>query len=73
VIVSMTFRGASGDGGGDRPWCLIKIRISSDAANLGRPPATTTFDPMASKTSFDLAASRSSSGDELSDPCLCHR
>jgi hypothetical protein len=37
----------------------------------GRPPPTTTFDPMASEASFDLAASGSSSDDELSDPCLC--
>jgi hypothetical protein len=28
------------------------------------------FDPMASVASFDLAASGSSSGDELFDPCL---
>jgi hypothetical protein len=34
----------------------------------GRPPPMTTFDPMASEASFDLAASGSSSGDELSDP-----
>jgi hypothetical protein len=72
-VVSTIFRGASGDGGGDRPWCLMKITISSDVTNLERPPATTTFDPMPSKTSFDLAASRSYSSDELSDPCLCHR
>jgi hypothetical protein len=30
----------------------------------------TTFDPMAFEVSFDLAPSGSSSGNELSDPCL---
>jgi hypothetical protein len=39
----------------------------------GRPPSMTTFDSMASEASFDLAALGSSSGDELSDSCLCHR
>jgi hypothetical protein len=37
----------------------------------GRPPPTTTFNPMASEASFDLAVSESSSGDELFDLCLC--
>jgi hypothetical protein len=39
----------------------------------GRPPPTTTFDLMASEVSFDLATSGSSFGDQLPDPCLCHR
>jgi hypothetical protein len=38
----------------------------------GRPPPTTTFNSMASKASFDLVASGSSSDDDLLDPCLCH-
>jgi hypothetical protein len=38
-----------------------------------RPSTTNSSDPVASTMSFDLAASRSSSGDELSDLCLCHR
>jgi hypothetical protein len=37
----------------------------------GRSPSMTTFDPMASEVSFDLAASGSSSDNELFDPCLC--
>lgn len=36
----------------------------------GRPPLTTTFDPMTFEASFD--PSGSSSGDELFDPCLWH-
>jgi hypothetical protein len=31
------------------------------------------YDRVTSAASFDLAASGSSSSDELSDPCLCHR
>jgi hypothetical protein len=73
VVVATTFRGASGDGCGDRLWWHLKTTISSDAMHLGHPTTTTTFDPIASKASFDLAASGSSSGDELSDPCLYHR
>jgi hypothetical protein len=37
------------------------------------PSTTNSSDPAASTASFDLAASGSSSGNELSDPCLCHR
>jgi hypothetical protein len=40
---------------------------------LCRPSTTNSSDPVAWAASFDLAASGSSSGDELSDPCLCHR
>jgi hypothetical protein len=61
-VALVVARGAvvSGDGGHTRrgwPW---------------RPSTTNSSDPTASATSFDLAASESSSGDELSDPCLCH-
>jgi hypothetical protein len=52
--------------------------VSSDGDHtrhgwLWRSSTTNSSDPVASAASFDLAASRSSSGDELSDPCLCHR
>jgi hypothetical protein len=56
-------RGAvvSGDGGhARRGW-------------LRRPSTTNSSDPVVSAASFDLAASGSSFGVELSDTCLCHR
>jgi hypothetical protein len=40
---------------------------------LWHPSTTNSSDPVASTASFDLAASGSSFGDELYDPCLCHR
>jgi hypothetical protein len=51
----------SGDGGHMRYGWLL------------RPSTIKSSDLVASAASFDLAASGSSSGEELSDPCLCHR
>jgi hypothetical protein len=60
VITAVTIRGG-----------IQMQRSSPMQRNGGHPPPTTTFDLMASEASFDLVASRSFSGDELYDPCLC--
>jgi hypothetical protein len=63
LVAPAVARGAvvSGDGGHTR------------RGLLWRPLMINSSDLVASAASFDLAASKSSSGDELSGPCLCHR
>jgi hypothetical protein len=62
---------ASGDDDGDRPQRHLTMTTISDLTHLRHPSPTTTSNLVASKASSNPGASRSFSGDDLPDLCLC--